>query len=105
VICGGSDRAALARAIDSYEAVYRVSWKPAEPYPGFAASFIRAGAETGGLRLGLVHIDDRPAAAQIWIVWQGRATLCKLAHDERFKSRSLGSVLTWRMIEHVLDTD
>jgi hypothetical protein len=105
VIHDGSDRTTIERAIESYEQVYRASWKRAEPYPDFAASFIRAGAETGSLRLGLVHIGDRPAAAQIWIVWNGHATLCKLAHDERFKARSIGSVLTWHMIAHVLDID
>ncbi len=62
-------------------------------------------AALGCLRLGLVHIGEQPAAAQIWIVWHGRATLCKLAHDEHFKARSVGSLLTWRMIQHVLDVD
>jgi Acetyltransferase (GNAT) domain len=95
----------LEPAIAAYEQVYGASWKVAEPYPCFAASFIRAAAETGGLRLGLVTIAGVPAAAQIWIVWQGRATLCKLAHDERYKGLSVGSVLTWRMIQHVLDVD
>jgi hypothetical protein len=97
--------AALDTAIAAYEHVYRASWKVREPYPAFAASFIRAAAELGCLRLGLVHIGELPVAAQIWIVWRGHATLCKLAHDERVAARSVGSVLTWRMIEHVLDVD
>jgi hypothetical protein len=95
----------LDRAIESYEQVYRASWKGGEPYPRFSAAFIRACAEAGCLRLGLVHVGDVPAAAQIWIVWNGRATLCKLAHDERFKPLSLGSVLTGWMMAHVLDVD
>ncbi|MEJ0072252.1 MAG: GNAT family N-acetyltransferase [Pseudomonadota bacterium] len=105
LVLDGHDRPALDRAIEAYEQVYRASWKLGEPYPHFAAAFMRACAAAGCLRLGLVHIADRPAAAQIWIVWNGRATLCKLAHDERFKPRSVGSVLTWRMIEHVLSVD
>ncbi len=106
IVADGALRAdRLARAIAAYEEVYRASWKVAEPYPRFAAAFIRAGAETGSLRLGLVTLADRPVAAQIWIVWQGRATLCKLAHDERVKALSIGSVLTWRMFQHVLDVD
>jgi Acetyltransferase (GNAT) domain len=105
LITDGRDAATLDRAIACYEQVYRASWKGAEPYPRFAAAFIRACAAAGCLRLGLVHIADTPAAAQIWVVWHGRATLCKLAHDERFKPLSVGSVLTWRMIEHVLSVD
>jgi len=97
--------AVLERAIAAYERVYRASWKVAEPYPRFAEAFIRAAAATGALRLGVITIDDIPAAAQIWVVWQGRATLCKLAHDERCAALSLGSVLTWRVIRHVLDVD
>ncbi|MBV8167969.1 MAG: GNAT family N-acetyltransferase [Alphaproteobacteria bacterium] len=95
----------LDQAIDAYEAVYRASWKGHEPYPRFSAAFIRACAEARCLRLGLVHVGDTPAAAQIWVVWNGRATLCKLAHDERFKPLSVGTVLTWRMMAHVLDAD
>ncbi len=95
----------LDRAIEAYEQVYRASWKGQEPYPRFSAAFIRACAEARCLRLGLVHVGDEPAAAQIWIVWNGRATVCKLAHDERFKPLSVGTVLTWRMMAHVLDVD
>lgn len=101
----GRDEPDLDRAIDAYERVYRRSWKLGEPYPHFSAAFIRTCAADGCLRLGLVHIGDEPAAAQIWIVWQGRATMCKLAHDERFKAMSVGTVLMWRLMDHVLRVD
>jgi hypothetical protein len=105
LVLPGSGDAALDAAIEAYERVYRASWKIGEPYPRFAPAFMRAGAAAGGLRLGLVFIADVPAAAQIWIVWHGRATLCKLAHDERYKALSVGSVLTWRMMQHLLDVE
>jgi hypothetical protein len=95
----------LERAIADYERIYAASWKGSEPYPAFAATLMRRTAEAGALRLGLMHVEGEPAAAQIWIVWHGRATIFKLAHDERFKALSLGSVLTWRLMQHVLDTD
>jgi hypothetical protein len=90
VLAGGPplEGAALDAAIAAYEHVYQVSWKVREPYPAFAAAFIRTAAALGCLRLGLVHIGELPVAAQIWIVWRGHATLCKLAHDERVAARS-----------------
>lgn len=100
-----TDAVALKTAIADYETVYRASWKGGEPYPRFSAAFIRACADARCLRLGLVHVGDAPAAAQIWIAWNGRATLCKLAHDARFGSLSLGSVLTAWMMRRVLDVD
>lgn len=92
----------LEEAIDSYETVYAQSWKEAEPFPSFAAKLIRTAAALGSLRLGIMTIDDVPAAAQIWIVWRGKATIFKLAHDRRFTALSPGSLLTRHMMEHVL---
>jgi len=61
--------------------------------------------EKGWLRLGTVFFDDQPIAAQVWIVHAGHATIYKLAHDTRFDEYSAGSVLTARMLEHVLEVD
>ena len=60
-------------------------------------------AATGALRLGLLYLDDRPVAAQIWVVQRGRAVLYKLAHDRAFDALSPGTVLTMRMLERLLD--
>lgn len=97
--------AALERGIADYQAVYQASWKQAEPYPDFIPGLIRLCASQGKLRLGIVRIDGQAAAAQLWIVHHGVAAIYKLAYDERFAALSVGSVLTARMMQHVIDID
>lgn len=89
-------------AIALYESVYQRSWKGSEPYPAFAGALIRATAALGCLRLGVLLIDGEPAAAQLWIVWHGKATIFKLAHDERHTALSPGSLLTRFVMDQVL---
>lgn len=102
IVSGGEE---LERAIDAYETVYRASWKPSEFYPRFMPEFIRTCAREGWLRLGLAYIDGRPAAAQVWIVAGGVASIYKLAYDEAFAKHSIGSLLTARLMRHVIDID
>ncbi|MBL26778.1 MAG: GNAT family N-acetyltransferase [Rhodospirillaceae bacterium] len=90
-------------AAAGYETVYRASWKQAEPAPGFIPGLIAAAGADGALRLGLCTVDGVPAAAQIWLVHRGRATIFKLAYDERFKRYSVGSLLTAHMVQAVLE--
>jgi CelD/BcsL family acetyltransferase involved in cellulose biosynthesis len=59
----------------------------------------------GALRLGLLYLDHRPIAAQLWIVWHGSAILYKLAHDRAHDALSPGTVLTMRMLERLLDEE
>lgn len=95
----------LAEAITAFETVYNSSWKKPEPYPQFIPGLIRICARRGWLRLGLAYIDGQPAAAQLWIVSDSVASIYKLAYDERFASLSVGSLLTSRLMHHVLDVD
>ena len=95
----------IDRGIADYETIYRASWKVAEPFATFTPALIRFAAAVEALRLGVVYVDDIPAAVQLWIVWHGKACIYKLAHDERFIRLSLGTLLTMRMTERVLEID
>ena len=96
---------ALPAALDAYEAVYRRSWKSPEPYPAFNGALIRALADTGTLRIGVMSSGDIPIAAQYWSVVDGTATVLKLAHDENYKPLSPGTVLTAATIRRLIETD
>ncbi len=88
-----------------YEQVLATSWKKREHFPDFTRSFLTGAMRGGALRLGVLLVDDKPAAAQAWLVSGGRATIFKLHYDEHFAQQSVGSLLTARLMEHVIDVD
>jgi len=102
IVTGGPG---LETAIDAYTRVYLASWKHPEPHPDFIPGLIRMCAEAGTLRLGILYVDEEPAASQMWIVHNGKALIYKLAYDERFGELSVGTILSARMFEHALDVD
>lgn len=98
--------AGLERAILAYGAVRERSWKPLEPFPDFDAALLRATAASGTLRLGVLwDAQERPVAAQYWVLSGGRAMLLKLAHLREEKAGSPGTVLTGLMIRHLIEVD
>ena len=99
------DTKEIESGVADYTAVCRASWQGTEPYPDFMPALMRAAAEAGALRLGIMRLDGAPIAAQMWIVWRSRATIYKLAHDRHFDDLSVGTVLTMRMMERVLGRD
>nr|WP_217344892.1 GNAT family N-acetyltransferase [Noviherbaspirillum sp. L7-7A]MBV0879087.1 GNAT family N-acetyltransferase [Noviherbaspirillum sp. L7-7A] len=102
IVTGGEQ---LESAIAAYEKVYAASWKSPEPSPEFMPGLMRLCAGQGWLRLGIATVDGEPAAAQLWIACAGVASIYKLAYDERFASLSVGSLLTERLMRHVIDID
>ena len=95
----------IQRGLDAYQEVYAASWKQREPYPDFMPGLIRLCAGHGWLRLGVAWLGDKPIAAQIWIVANGKADIYKLAYDEAYKAYSSGTLLTAVLIQRVLDVD
>ena len=102
IITGGSD---LESAIHTYEQVYASSWKVQEPYPCFVPGLIRTCAENGWLRLGLAYVNEQPAAAQLWVVHDGIASIYKIAYDRKFSDLSVGTYLTTRLLQQVIDVE
>jgi hypothetical protein len=93
------------RGAKIYEAIYARSWKPAEPHPHFIAALLEKLGRRGTARLGIATIDGVPAAAQIWLVQQDRATIFKLAHDPAFDRQSPGTLLTHWMLSLLHEKD
>ncbi|MEE4110255.1 MAG: GNAT family N-acetyltransferase [Halieaceae bacterium] len=95
----------VERCLQDYRRVYGNSWKTQENYPEFIDGMIRAFAERGQLRLGFVHHDGTPVAAQIWLISAGNAYIYKLAYDEQYASRSLGTLLTHFLFRHAVEVE
>ena len=96
----------LQAGMDDYERIYNASWRDhPEPYPEFMRGLATIAAEQGWLRLGILYVDNEPAAAQFWITHAGVASIYKICYDERFGKLSLGTILTARMMEYALDVD
>lgn len=92
-------------AMAHYELVYQRSWKDEEPHREFIRDVARRFAEQGWLRLGLLYVNGQPVASQLWFVYKQTASIFKLAYDSRYHEFSVGTVLTMKMMEHVIDQD
>jgi len=95
----------LQKAVNAFLSIYEKSWKKPEPYPTFLPGLIRTCAENGCLRLGVAWVDGKPAAAQLWIVDNGIASIYKLAYDPQYNKLSVGSLLTMALMEFVFKED
>lgn len=88
-----------------YEAIYAVSWKPAEGDAALLRRFAEAESAAGHYRFALARHEGRAVAAQFWTVEQDTAYIHKLAHRPDAESLSPGTTLTAALMQHVLDVD
>ena len=95
----------LQQGIADFNTVYDASWKARELFSGFIEGLARRLSESGWLRLAILYIDGKPAAGQFWFVVQGKASIFKLAYDEKWKHYSPGSILISYLMEYVIDID
>ena len=95
----------LEQGLADYNTVYRASWKPHEQFDGFVDGLARTLSETGWLRLAVLYIDQKPAAAQFWFVVHDKASIFKLVYDQAWKQYSPGSILISYLMHYVIETD
>ena len=94
-----------AKVWADYEAVYEASWKTAEGSPPLLRALAEQEGAAGTLRLGLAYLNERPVAAQLWLVENKVATIHKLAYAEDAKQFSPGTVLSAEMFRRAIDID
>lgn len=97
--------AALNTALDAFASIYQRSWKPTEAFPDFIRRLCLLAAQHNALRLGVLTLDGRAIASQIWFIDQGKACIFKLAYAPDAACYSPGSLLTAALMAHVLDND
>ncbi|MDZ4313975.1 MAG: GNAT family N-acetyltransferase [Azonexus sp.] len=103
IVQGGNS--GLDEAIAAFVNVYNRSWKNPEPFPQFIPGLCQLAAAKGWLRLGVLYLGDKPVAAQLWLVAEGKTHIVKLAYDKDYAYTSAGTVLSAALFRHVIDVD
>jgi hypothetical protein len=92
-------------ALSDYHSAYSASWKAYEQYAELLNALATNLSAPDWTRLAVLYIDEKPAAAQLWFVLHGKASIFRLAYDEDWKQYSPGSILTAYLMQYVIDTD
>ncbi len=72
----------VQQAMADYYAVFNASWKAKELSDHIMDGLIERFAKMGWLMLSILYIHEQPAAAQLWFVVHGKASIFRLAYDE-----------------------
>jgi len=100
-----SESQELLRLLPDFTAVYNRSWKRPEPFPDFIPMLVATCARLGIVRLGVLYVDGKPAAGQLWINTDEKAIIYKLAYDEEYRTAGVGSILSREMFRVAIDED
>ena len=96
----------VPQGLADYYLVYNASWKQNETLNlGFQECFVGDFSRTGWCRLAILYVKGLPIAAQLWFVYQGKASIFKLAYDKAWRQFSPGSILSSFLMKYVIDTD
>lgn len=95
----------LPQGLADYHTAYNASWKANEVFEAFVNGLADKLSESGWLRLAILYIHNKPAAAQLWFVAYGKASIFKLAYDQAWKQYSPGSLLIAYLMEYTIDVD
>ena len=109
-----TDIEGFSAAFTHYKAIYQQSWKGDEYSFDFIEQVCIAALAENKLRLGLLFVDDEPAAAQLWFIQTGQdnssvsqttASIFKLAYTPKYQQYSVGSILSLALSEYVISRD
>ena len=109
-----TELAGFSTAFSAYKTIYQQSWKGEEYSFAFIEQVCLSAIDENKLRLGLLTIDGKPAAAQIWFVQscpveeesaEKNASIFKLAYNPEYQMFSVGSLLSMALSEHVITQD
>lgn len=108
----------FSSAFLAYKAIYQQSWKGDEYSFDFIEQVCLAALDENKLRLGILFVDNKPAAAQLWFLQvtddsdalhngklQTAASIFKLAYTPEYQKYSVGSILSLALSEHVIRED
>lgn len=99
----------FSEAFSHYKDIYQQSWKQTEYSFDFINRVCLEAVREDKLRLGLLFVDGKAVAAQIWFVQaneQGKfASIFKLAYIPEYQNYSVGSLLSMALSEQVLLQD
>lgn len=109
----------FSAAFIAYKTIYQQSWKGDEFSFDFIETVCLAAVAENKLRLGLLFVNDEPAAAQLWFLQttqrknqtkfkaklQTTASIFKLAYTPKYQEYSVGSILSLVLSEYVISKD
>jgi len=87
---------------ETYNNIYLSSWKKSEPHKNFIKELLREASRMGWLLTGTITINQKPAAAQIWLINNNTAYIYKLSYAEEHKTSSPGTLLTYDMAKYAI---
>ncbi|KGJ95949.1 GNAT family N-acetyltransferase [Thalassotalea sp. ND16A] len=95
----------FALAFAAYKSIYAQSWKAEEVSSHFIEQICTTALAENKLRLGVLYVDEKPAAAQIWFIQNNTASIFKLAYSDLYRQFSVGSILTMHLSQQLIGED